>query len=126
MEAGLVQRLVQVGIRTATPHQRSQAERFKVETVFMRDWKPDFLPDLSPPVYLSLDLDVLDPAYMPGVAHHEPGGMSTREVIGLIQGLAFPLAGADMVEFNPGRDFQGVSAMTAAKLLKEILANMLQ
>jgi arginase family enzyme len=49
------------------------------------------------PIYLSIDLDVLDPAFAPGVSHHEPGGMSTRRLIDLIQGLQVPIAGADIV-----------------------------
>ena len=76
------------------------------------------------PLYLSLDMDCLDPAFAPGVSHHEPGGMTTREVLGIIQNLKGPLVGADIVEVNPKRDLNGVTAMVAAKLLKEILANM--
>ena len=73
MEEKLIGRLVQIGIRTATPHQRAQAERFGVETFEMRDWTDETaLPD--GPCYVSLDLDVLDPAFAPGVSHHEPGG----------------------------------------------------
>jgi arginase family enzyme len=68
---------------------------------------------------------VLDPAHAPGVSHHEPGGLSTREVIGLIAELEAPLVGADIVEFNPERDLVGMTAMTAAKLLKEVAAAML-
>jgi len=82
--------------------------------------------DFKGPVYLSLDMDVLDPAFAPGVSHHEPGGLSTRDVIRLIQGLHAPLVGADIVEFNPQRDPLGITAMAAAKLLKEIAARMLQ
>ncbi len=125
MEAGLVTRLVQVGVRTMNPHQRQQAVRFGVEVVEMRHWRPDLSLHLSTPLYLSLDLDVLDPAFAPGVSHHEPGGLSTRDVLGIIQGLPAPLVGADIVEYNPERDPLGITAMLAAKLLKEILANML-
>jgi arginase family enzyme len=78
------------------------------------------------PVYLSLDLDVLDPAFAPGVSHHEPGGLSTRQVINLIQNLSGSLVGADIVELNPNRDLLDVTAMTAAKLAKEIGARMLE
>jgi agmatinase len=125
MESGLVKRLVQVGIRTSNPHQRRQAERFGVETIEMRDWAKCLDLELDGPVYLSLDLDVLDPAFAPGVSHHEPGGCSTRDVLRLIQGLKAPLVGADIVELNPDRDAAGITAAAAAKLLKEILARML-
>lgn len=125
MEAGLARRLVQVGIRAMNPHQREQAARFGVEVHDMRGWRPDFRPDLTGPIYLSVDLDVLDPAFVPGVSHHEPGGLSTRELLDLIHGLEVPILGADIVEFNPARDPVGVTAATAAKLLKEVAACML-
>jgi agmatinase len=126
MEDGLVAHLVQVGIRTMNPHQREQASRFGVEVVEMRDWRPGRNIALDGPTYLSLDMDVLDPAFAPGTSHHEPGGLSTREVIQLIEGLDAPIVGADIVEFNPERDLVGITAAAAAKLLKEIAASMLR
>ena len=60
-----------------------------------------------------------------GVSHHEPGGLTTREVVTLIQNLQSPIVGADIVELNPSRDAQGITAMAAAKLLKEIAGAML-
>jgi agmatinase len=125
LEEGLTPRLVQIGIRTLTPHQRDQAARFAVEIIEMRAWRPDLRVSLDGPVYLSLDLDVLDPAFAPGVSHHEPGGVSSREVLNLIQSLPANLVGADIVELNPRRDPAGITAMTAAKFLKEIAAKML-
>jgi arginase family enzyme len=77
-------------------------------------------------VYLSLDLDVLDPAFAPGVSHHEPGGLSTRQVIDWVQQVGGSLVGADIVEYNPSRDVQDVTAAVAAKLLKEIAGRMVQ
>nr|NIV28320.1 agmatinase [Anaerolineae bacterium] len=126
MEESLVTRLVQVGIRTMNPHQRAQAERFGVEVHEMRDWRPGTAFDFGGPVYLSLDLDVLDPAFAPGTSHHEPGGLSTREVLELIQNLRAPIVGADIVELNPKRDPLGITAMAAAKLLKEVVAGMVE
>lgn len=126
MEEDLVTRLVQVGIRTMNPHQRAQAERFGVQVIDMRQWQAGLRPEFDGPLYVSLDMDVLDPAFAPGTSHHEPGGLSTREVLGLIQGLNVPLVGADIVEFNPRRDPVGVTAMAAAKFLKEIAACMLE
>jgi arginase len=126
MEEGLADRLVQVGIRTLTGHQRDQAKRFGVEVIDMRAWVAGTRPDLgTTPLYLSLDLDALDPAYAAGVSHWEPGGLTVREVITLVQGIAAPLVGADVVEYNPVRDPSGLTAMVAAKLVKEIAAKML-
>jgi arginase len=124
MEENLAARLVQVGIRTLNPHQRAQAERFGVEIVEMRQWRSGLSIQFDGPIYLSLDLDVLDPAFAPGVSHHEPGGPSTRDVLRLIQKLSVPILGADIVELNPHRDPSGMTAAAAAKLLKEIAACM--
>lgn len=126
MEEKLVARLVQAGIRTLNPHQRKQAGRFGVEIFEMRDWHPNVELHFDGPVYLSLDIDVLDPAFAPGVSHHEPGGMATRDVLRLIQHVDANIVGADIVEFNPVRDPAGITAAVAAKLLKEIAAKMLQ
>ncbi|MBD3873327.1 MAG: agmatinase [Acidobacteria bacterium] len=125
LEEELVARLVSIGIRTANPHQRQQAERFGVETYGVTDDWSAALASLRPPLYLSLDLDVLDPAFAPGVSHYEPGGLSTRDVLEILHDLPCPPIGADIVELNPDRDLHGVTAMVAAKLLKEIIALML-
>jgi len=126
MEEKLVSRLVQVGIRTLNPHQRKQAQRFGVEIIDMQNLHKAGAIQWENPIYLSIDLDVLDPAFAPGVSHYEPGGMSTRQVIDLIQGLPVPIAGADIVEFNPKRDPQEITAMVAVKILKEVAARMIE
>ena len=124
MEEGLVQRLVQVGIRTMNEEQRANAERFGVEVIDMRAWASGIRPTIAGPVYLSLDVDGLDPAFAPGVSHREPGGLTTREVISLIQALPGPIVGADVVEFNPGEDISGMTAPVCAKLVKELASRM--
>ncbi|WP_209940286.1 agmatinase [Ruegeria sp. HKCCE4148] len=125
MENCPINRLVQVGIRTMNAHQREQADKFGVEVIDMRNWSPDLQISFDGPVYLSLDLDALDPAFAPGVSHHEPGGLSTREVIDLIHRFEGQLVGADIVELNPHRDPYGMTAMVAAKFIKEIGARLL-
>lgn len=125
MEEGLAARLVQVGVRAANGHQREQARRFGVETVDMRAWVSGIRPSATAPLYVSIDLDGLDPAFAPGVSHREPGGLSVRDVIGLVHALPSPLVGADVVEFNPSRDPLGLTAHVAAKLVKELAARML-
>lgn len=125
MEAGLARRLVQVGIRTLNDAQRGQVGRFGVEQVHMRDWTGQERLAFDGPVYLSLDLDVLDPAFAPGVSHYEPGGLSVRDVLRLIDRFEGDLVGADIVELNPLRDREGVTAMVAAKLVRETAARML-
>jgi arginase len=125
MEEGLAQSLIQVGIRTLNDHQQTQVSKFGVKVIDMRNWSPDIDLNLSGPVYLSFDMDVLDPAFAPGVSHHEPGGFTTREVLRMIQKLDLNIVGLDLVEYNPDRDLNGVTAMTAAKIIKELLAKLL-
>ena len=127
MEKKLARRLVQAGIRTLNGHQKEQAQKWGVEIREMKSGPvtgSDF--KFDGPVYLSLDLDCLDPAFAPGVSHHEPGGMTTREVIDIIHQFKGKLIGADIVEYNPDRDVNSMTAMVAAKLLKEIIARMYQ
>jgi len=125
MEERLVARLVQVGIRTLTPHQRDQITRFNVDTIEMQHFAGGARPAVSGPVYLSIDIDGLDPAFAPGVSHREPGGLSVREVITMIHGVGGPIVGADVVEFNPSQDLGGVTASVAAKVAREIAGTML-
>lgn len=141
-EISLSMDLVQIGIRTATAHHREQFERFNVNVCSARDTPhsaseishklqqliPEPVADRSVvPVYLTLDMDVLDPAFAPGVSHIEPGGLSTRQVLDIILGLPeyVQLIGADLVELNPARDVNGITSMVAAKLVKEILGKLL-
>jgi agmatinase len=126
LEAGLAQRLVQVGIRTLNPHQRRQAERFGVEIHEMRKMEAFHPEDLSAPLYISLDLDALDPAFAPGVSHYEPGGMTSRQVLEILHQAPAPIIGADIVEYNPVRDPLDMTAMLAARIAKEMIGRMLE
>ena len=122
MERGLAKRLVQVGIRTMNAHCREQVARFGVEVVEMREFEPEGVPIPSAPLYISIDLDALDPAFAPGVSHHEPGGLSVRELLSVLHRIDGPIVGADIVEYNPARDINGMTAVVAAKLVKELAA----
>ena len=122
MEAGHARRLVQFGIRTLNRHCRAQADRFGVEIVEMRDFAPDRVPIPETPLYVSIDLDGFDPAFAPGVSHHEPGGPTVRECLSVLHRIKGPIVGADIVELNPSRDKDGITAVLAAKLVKELAA----
>lgn len=121
-EGGHAKRLVQVGIRTLTGHCRQQAERFGVEIIPMAGFTPDAVPALNGPLYISIDLDGIDPSEAPGVAHPEPGGLTVREVLAVLHKQTAPIVGADIVEHHPGRDVGGVTAILGAKLVRELAA----
>lgn len=125
MKDQLASRLTQVGIRTLNDQQRANASKFGVEIFEMKDFGQFTMPEYDTPIYLSLDMDALDPAFAPGVSHHEPGGLSTRQVLDIIQQIPVPILGADIVEYNPKRDMNGVTGMVCAKVLKEIVTKML-
>ena len=125
MEEGCAERLIQVGIRTMNAHQRKQAARFGVEVVEMRELPALERLRLAGPVYVSFDVDVLDPAFAPGISHREPGGMSVREAIAHIHAITGNIVGADLVEYNPKQDISQLTAMVCAKILKEILGKMI-
>ena len=125
LEDSCMRRLVQLGIRTATPHQRGQAARWDVTMISARDIDTFDGASLTGPIYLSVDLDGLDPSVAPGVSHHEPGGLTVREVLDVIDALPGPIVGADVVELNPTRDLVDMTAMVGAKLVKEIAGAML-
>ncbi|HET6971624.1 MAG TPA: arginase family protein [Phenylobacterium sp.] len=124
LENGLAAGLTQFGIRTMNAPLAAQAERFGV-AVFGPDEHAAGLAALPKgPAYISIDLDGLDPAFAPGVSHHEPGGLTTREVLEVIWRTPGPVIGGDIVELNPDRDVNGMTATVAAKLLKELAARI--
>lgn len=127
MENGLAQRLVQVGIRTLNSTQQKQVEKYGVEVHEMRDFNLErFKLEFDGPLYITIDIDALDPAFAPGVSHFEPGGLSVRDILSVLQSINVPVVGADIVEYNPERDINGMTAMVAAKFLKELVGLMLR
>jgi arginase len=126
MEKGLVKNLIQIGIRTANQHLREQIERFNVTCFEMKSMKA--LPSImmEGPIYISFDIDALDPAYAPGVSHIEPGGLTVRDALTVIQNIKGKIVGADVVEYNPNQDFNRITGMVAAKITKEIMDKLHQ
>jgi agmatinase len=78
------------------------------------------------PLYISIDIDVLDPAHAPGTGTPEAGGLTSRALLGILRGLAgAPLVGADVVEVSPAYDHAEITAVAAAHVSYELLALML-
>jgi agmatinase len=77
------------------------------------------------PLYVSIDIDVLDPAFAPGTGTPEIGGFSSRELAGILRGLAgLDVVGADIVEVAPAYDHAEITAIAAANMVYELLALM--
>lgn len=117
-------RLIQLGIRSGT---REDFEFGKAHNLLFRDQVVEplksLIPELRPyPIYFSLDIDVIDPAFVPGTGTPESGGCDAREIIeavGLMRHLN--VVGFDLVEVAPVYDPSGCSALLAAKLVREAL-----
>ena len=80
---------------------------------------------LRSPVYVTVDIDVLDPAFAPGTGTPEAGGLTSRELLALLCGLAgleLEIAGADVVEVSPPYDPAGVTAVAGANAAYELVA----
>jgi agmatinase len=75
------------------------------------------------PPYLSIDIDVLDPAHAPGTGTPDAGGLTSRELLGILRGLAgLRLVGADVVEVAPAYDHAEMTTVAAAHVAYELLA----
>lgn len=126
MEEGLTDRLIQVGLRTINGHHRDQFKRFGVEVIEAGRCSEDLELDIRTPIFISMDVDALDPAHAPGVTYREPGGLTVRQVVNLIHRLRQPIVAADIVEYNPRCDISNLTANVAAKLVKEIAGMMIK
>ena len=74
------------------------------------------------PVYLSVDIDVLDPAHAPGTGTPEAGGLTTRELLSLLRNLVgLPIVSADVLEVAPAYDHAEITAIAAAHVVYELL-----
>jgi len=124
LEAGCIGNLVQLGIRASAPEHEEVARRHDIAMLGADETGRIPYERLSAPLYVSIDLDGLDPAFAPGVSHPEPGGLSTRDVIAILHRLPSPPVGADIVELNPERDINLLTAHVAARLVKELAGAM--
>jgi agmatinase len=125
MEEGWAKRLIQLGIRTMSQPLQEQVNKFGVEVFTMSQLPALNRLQLDGPVYISFDVDVLDPAFAPGISHREPGGMSVREALNHLHAIRGNIVGADLVEYNPTQDISQLTWMVCGRLLKEILGKMI-
>jgi len=80
----------------------------------------------SKPIYITWDIDVLDPAYAPGTGTPEPGGITSKEAFNAIHILKdLNVVGMDLVEVSPDYDHSGITSILAAKLIRESILSFL-
>lgn len=126
LEDGLASGVVQIGVRAAIGSHRSKALKHSVRMIEMKEIREPLFLKFSNPLYISFDMDALDPAFAPGVSHQESGGLSTRQVIEIIQSLKGDIVGLDIVELNPSRDVSGITAAAAFKIIKEVAGKIVR
>jgi len=116
--------IYQLGIRSGTGEEFAYARKhtnlYVNELLFPLEKITSFLKNR--PVYLTVDIDVLDPAYAPGTGTPEPGGCQSSEIIKAIHCFRdLRVVGMDIVEVNPVYDLSGSTSILAAKLVREAI-----
>ena len=125
LEMDHIASLTQLGIRTLNAVQSPFLERYPDRLIIHEARElPAELPELThipedALVYITIDMDGLDPAFAPGVSHAVPGGLSSRQVLDFVQRGHWALVGMDVVEVNPSRDVNDQTAILAARFLHE-------
>ncbi|GFS94627.1 agmatinase, mitochondrial [Nephila pilipes] len=137
-EEGLLdpKRVVQIGLRgtcyTPDDYQWSKDQGFRV-ILAEECWYTSLTPTMvdirkqmgNGPVYVSLDIDALDPCYAPGTGTPEIGGLTTVQMMEIIRGLkGVNIVGGDLVEVSPPYDQSGNTALTAANMVFELLCTL--
>lgn len=114
LSAGIVSAAREAGFHLITADEFSrQGVRATLEAIQRR---------ASLPVYVSLDIDCVDPAFAPGTGTPEVAGLTSREIVELVRGLSgLPLVGFDVVEVAPAYDSGEITALLAANLVQELL-----
>ena len=116
-------RIFQYGIRSGDKSEFAWGEAHVYTRMFDCDHLKDALESIKDsPVYLSIDLDVLDPSVFPGTGTPEAGGITFNELIGcIVQMAGVRIVGADLNELSPHYDPSGASTLVACKALRELL-----
>lgn len=116
-------RITHVGIRATNPDQRATAKRLGITTVPIAD-AAGFTNPADGPLYVSIDIDVLDPAHAPGCGNPVPGGLTSRQLFDIVHRIESPIVGFDVVEVNPLLDPTGLTALAAVRVVTEMLDNI--
>ncbi len=120
------QRIYQFGIRSGTKEEFEFAKKHTTLEPFTIDSLEDVVLSLKDtPVYITIDLDVLDPSIFPGTGTPEPGGVDFKTFLSALHGLkSLNIVGADVVELSPDYDPSNVSTAVASKVIRELLLMM--
>ena len=125
-----IEKVRPVGIRSVSQSEISEARSVGLNFLEsgwteLREYLSDVIEDLEGPIYLSLDMDAVDPAFAPGVGTPEPLGMTPYEVIQTVNFFADRIVGFDCVEVCPPHDNGNTSAL-AARLIRHLVGAVWQ
>jgi agmatinase len=117
------QRCYQLGLRSGTAAEWAYGQAHTRFLPHARALPPAWREELAArPLYLTVDIDFVDPAFAPGTGTPEPGGATAEELLALVDGLVgLPVVAADLVEVAPAYDPAGITAILAAKVVRELL-----
>jgi agmatinase len=123
-------KVIHVGGRSASKEEWSLVKSEKIKTIssaeigrskYLDEFR--YLMTIPTKLYVSVDLDILDPAFMPGTGTPEPAGITSKELLSMLEILkGMEIVGFDVVELNPMVDPYGISAATAAKIFSLLLS----
>jgi agmatinase len=123
-------KIIHVGGRSASKEEWNLVKSEKIKTIssaeigrskYLDEFR--YLMTIPSKLYVSVDLDILDPAFMPGTGTPEPGGITSKELLGMLEILkGLEIVGFDVVELNPMVDPYGISSATAAKIFSLLLS----
>jgi len=116
-------RLFQIGIRSGTEDEFKLARKWKsIVPSDPRSLKAMVKRLKNLPVYITLDLDVMDPGLLPGVGTPEPGGLTFQGLLSILKALqSLRVVGFDLVELTPDYDPTGISSVTSSVILREMI-----
>jgi len=113
-------RFVQVGVRMPAEGQFDLAKELGIQLITAYHLVAPENLKFENPLYITLDMDCLDPAFAPGVGNPVPGGLTSRELLDILKSLTGKVAGADVVEYVPDFDVSQITATAAARFVIEI------
>lgn len=124
-------RILFVGLRNSDPQELDVIQSLGIKVFSMHDFlldlegKTDAIMEFGYgcDVYVSIDIDVVDPAFAPGVGYSEPGGFASRQFLYIVQRLKLMkhLRAIDLVEVNPKKDVNAMTSKLGAKIVAELL-----
>ncbi|MCW8966745.1 MAG: arginase family protein [Candidatus Pacearchaeota archaeon] len=127
------QNILLIGVRNISPEELSFLREKKIKSISLNSFlvniedSCDSLMEFArgKELYVSIDIDVVDPSFAPGTGYREVGGFTSREVIYLIQRISKMknLRAVDLVEINPEKDFEDLTVKLGAKIVSEVISD---